>query len=148
MDKICGTKLSALERFHCMWFEPRQLSCLSSSVGKSVRLAIAGVWARMRQFFLWKITVLGELCCVALSFCCVVLPCLLSEHLMIKSCMYSCSLAHGWINCADRVPDSVYSITCTKMRCSFSICVSTCVNVNYVCFLSLSDWSSLLHPLL
>ena len=33
-----------------------------------------------RQFFSLKITVLGELSCVALSFCCVVLPCLLSEH--------------------------------------------------------------------
>ena len=30
----------------------------------------------------YVITALGELCCVVLSFCCVVLPCLLSEHLM------------------------------------------------------------------
>ena len=70
-----------------MWFEPSQLSCLSSSVGKSVRLASAWSWIRIppeavifQNNCLWKITALGELCCVALSFCCVVLRCLLSEH--------------------------------------------------------------------
>ena len=65
-----------------MRFEPSQLSFLGSSVGKSVRLASARSWVRIppEAFFSLKITVLGELCCVALSFCCVVLPCLLSEH--------------------------------------------------------------------
>ena len=46
-----------------------------------------------------KITALGELCCVALSFCCVVLPCLsfsLSISWIIKSCTCKCpALLHS-----------------------------------------------------
>ena len=51
-----------------------QLSCLGSSVGKSVRLASTRSCVRIPPK-----TALGELCCVALSFCYVVLPCLLSD---------------------------------------------------------------------
>ena len=35
-----------------------------------------GFVSHPRQLFSLKNTALGELCCVALSFCCVVLPCL------------------------------------------------------------------------
>ena len=42
-----------------------------------------------QYMFLWKVTALGELCGVALSFCCVALPCL-SKHLMewLCTCMH------------------------------------------------------------
>ena len=48
------------------------------------------------SFFLWKITALGELCCVALSFCCVVLPCLSfwASHGWLKSCTYMYNAAY------------------------------------------------------
>ena len=55
-------------------FEPSQLSCLGSLVGKSVawRADGRGFESHPKQpIFLWKMTVLGELCCVALPFCCV-----------------------------------------------------------------------------
>ena len=49
--------------------------CLGSLVSKSVawRANGRGLESHLRQpIFLCKMTVLGELCCVALSFCCVV----------------------------------------------------------------------------
>ena len=55
--------------------EPSQLSCLGSLVGKSVPWKADGRGFKShprQQIFLWKMTVLGELCCVALPFCCVV----------------------------------------------------------------------------
>ena len=68
-------------------FEPSQLSCLGSLVGKSVawRTDGRGFESHARQpIFLWKMTVSGELCCVALPFCCLLLllPCL-SQHLFV-----------------------------------------------------------------
>ena len=52
------------------------MSCLGSSVGKSVIAWKAdgrGFESHLRQpIFLLKMTVSGELCCVALPFCCVV----------------------------------------------------------------------------
>ena len=53
-------------------FEPSQLSCLGSLVGKSItwRADGRGFESHPRQpIFL---TVSGKLCCVALPFCCVV----------------------------------------------------------------------------
>ena len=44
-----------------------------------------------QPIFLWKMTVLGELCCVALPFCCLLLllPCL-SQHLFDWLFMHAC----------------------------------------------------------
>ena len=49
-------------------FEPSQLSCLGSLVGKSVAWSWVRVPPEAANFY----TVLGELDCVALPFCCVV----------------------------------------------------------------------------
>ena len=62
-------------------FEPSQLSCLGSLVSKSIARRTDGRGSHLRQsIFLCKMTVSGELCCIALPFCCVVVA-LLSQHL-------------------------------------------------------------------
>ena len=56
-------------------FEPGQLRCLGSIVGKSVawRADGRGFESHPRQsIFLGKVTVSDVLCCVALPFCCAV----------------------------------------------------------------------------
>ena len=59
----------------CTGFELSQLSYLSSLVSKSVTWKAdgRGFESHPRQpIFLWKMTVSGDLCCIALPFCCVV----------------------------------------------------------------------------
>ena len=63
---------------------PSQLSCLGSSVGKSITWKADGHGFEShpkQPIFLLKMTVLGELCCVALPFCCVVVALPLSASL-------------------------------------------------------------------
>ena len=57
---------------HRIW--PSQLSCLNSLVGKNVawKAGGRGLGSHPRQPIYQKMTVSGELCCVALPFCCVV----------------------------------------------------------------------------
>ena len=76
----------------CM-IRPSQLSCLGSSVGKSIRLEHGRLWVRIppeAAHFSLKMTTLSVLRCVVL--CCVVLCCFKSLTVRFVMCVYTVTL--------------------------------------------------------
>ena len=74
-----------------------QLSCLDSLVGKSIawRADGLGFKSHPRQpIFLWKMTVSGKMCCVALPFRCVALPFSISWSDVHVLCRTECCELH------------------------------------------------------